>query len=93
MIDTFAPFDSLRMIFSTGSVLTAQQFEWTQLAFNPTVHIASSSGGTDICGGCKSVLKYLGLIEINGFSCDMCRDVAGSRGRYDNNNDRFCCNI
>ncbi|KAJ3555249.1 hypothetical protein NM688_g2685 [Phlebia brevispora] len=44
-----APFDSLRVIMSTGSPLTPALFEWTQLAFGDSVQVVSTSGGTDIC--------------------------------------------
>ena len=56
-----ASFETLRTIMSTGSVLTAPMFEWTQETFGPNVHINSVSGGTDICAGCKwteSVQEY-----------------------------------
>jgi len=45
------PFDSLHTVFSTGSVLTAPMFEWTQEAFGEHIHLVSASGGTDICSG------------------------------------------
>lgn len=48
-----ASFAALRVIASTGSVLTPPMFEWTQQAFNPDIHLVSVSGGTDICGACK----------------------------------------
>ncbi|CCL98680.1 uncharacterized protein FIBRA_00682 [Fibroporia radiculosa] len=45
-----ASFECLRTLSSTGSVLTAPMFEWTQHAFNSDLHIISVSGGTDVCG-------------------------------------------
>ena len=54
-----SPFASLRILFSTGSVLTAPMFEWTQGAFGGSVHIASSSGGTDICSCCEYKLLLM----------------------------------
>ncbi|PSR79238.1 hypothetical protein PHLCEN_2v7096 [Hermanssonia centrifuga] len=63
-----ASFDSLRVIMSTGAVLTAPMFEWTQEAFGPSVHIASVSGGTDICSGfvtaAPTLPTYAGEIQV-----------------------------
>lgn len=60
-----APFESLRTIFSTGAVLTPPMFEWTQKAFGQRVHIASSSGGTDICGACRLFREHIFSIGRN----------------------------
>ena len=43
-------FDSLRTICSTGSPLTHEGFAWVYDAVSPDVHLASISGGTDLCG-------------------------------------------
>ena len=48
-----APFDSLRTLFCTGAVLTPPMFEFAQRSFGQRVHIASGSGGTDICSSCE----------------------------------------
>lgn len=45
-----ASFESLRVVMSTGSPLTAPMFEWAQAAFGD-IHLCSVSGGTDICAG------------------------------------------
>lgn len=47
------PFEGLRTIFVTGAIFTPPMFEWTQDAFGKHVHLMSTSGGTDICAGCK----------------------------------------
>ena len=41
---------SLRTICSTGSPLSPEGFSWIYDAVNPDVHLASISGGTDLCG-------------------------------------------
>lgn len=53
------PFESLRMIASTGAVLTAPMFEWVQEAFGPEKQVVSSSGGTDVCAACESVFTLV----------------------------------
>ena len=40
----------LRTIASTGSPLAPETFEWVYDAFPPDLHLASISGGTDLCG-------------------------------------------
>ena len=41
---------SLRMICSTGSPLSPEGFEWVYTSVKHDVHLASISGGTDLCG-------------------------------------------
>ena len=48
-------FKSLRVLMSTGAVLTPPMFEWTQKAFGGNPHLVSTSGGTDVCTSCKSL--------------------------------------
>jgi acetoacetyl-CoA synthetase len=43
-------FDALRTICSTGSPLSPESFEWVYSRLKQDVHLASISGGTDICG-------------------------------------------
>ncbi|THH05067.1 hypothetical protein EW145_g5069 [Phellinidium pouzarii] len=80
---SLAPFDSLRAILSTGSVLTAPMFEWTQRAFGPSVHIASSSGGTDICGCFVSLIESQPVHsgEIQGKALGMAVEIFDPAGR------------
>ncbi|KAL5479092.1 hypothetical protein ACEPAI_2380 [Sanghuangporus weigelae] len=78
-----ASFESLRILFSTGSVLTAPMFEWTQHAFGEGVHIASSSGGTDICGCFVGAVESRSVHsgEIQGKSLGMAVEVFDPEGR------------
>ncbi|KAK0476711.1 acetoacetyl-CoA synthetase [Armillaria novae-zelandiae] len=46
-----APFEALATILVTGAPLTPSLFRWTQEVFGSAVHLFSTSGGTDICGG------------------------------------------
>lgn len=46
-------FDALRVMLVTGAIFTAPLFEFTHRAFGRHIHLASISGGTDICGGCE----------------------------------------
>lgn len=41
---------ALRTVCSTGSPLNAEGFEWVYRHVSPDVHLASISGGTDLCG-------------------------------------------
>ncbi len=41
---------NLRAMLSTGSPLSAENFDFVYRAIKPDVHLASISGGTDICG-------------------------------------------
>ncbi|KLO17840.1 acetoacetyl-CoA synthetase [Schizopora paradoxa] len=78
-----APFDCLRAVFSTGAVLTPPMFEFAQQAFGPNVHIASGSGGTDICcgfvGAILSEPVYAG--EIQGKSLGMAVEIFDPEGK------------
>ncbi|HEX4981241.1 MAG TPA: acetoacetate--CoA ligase [Ilumatobacteraceae bacterium] len=42
--------ESLRTISSTGSPLSIDRFAWVYAAVAPDTHLASISGGTDLCG-------------------------------------------
>ena len=42
--------ESLRTICSTGSPLAPEGFDWVYQSVKPDVHLASISGGTDLCG-------------------------------------------
>ncbi|KAI0321066.1 acetoacetate-CoA ligase [Amylostereum chailletii] len=63
-------FDALRVIASTGAVLTPPMFEWAQRAFGADKLIASSSGGTDICAAFVAstplLPNYSGDIQAKG---------------------------
>lgn len=53
------PFSALRVINSTGAVLTAPLWEWAQTAFGRDKCIVASSGGTDICSAFISAAPTL----------------------------------
>ncbi|EMD37673.1 hypothetical protein CERSUDRAFT_114316 [Gelatoporia subvermispora B] len=76
-------FDALRVIGSTGAVLTPPLFEWTQQAFNPTLHLVSVSGGTDICssfvGGISTMPVHVG--EIQGKTLGMKVEIFDPEGK------------
>ncbi len=67
----------LRTIASTGSPLAAETYEWTYEAAAPDVHLASISGGTDLCacfvGGDPTRPVFAG--EIQGSALGMAVDV------------------
>lgn len=48
---------ALRMVTTTGSTLTADQFRWFYRVF-PYVHLSSVAGGTDIATSCKSITCF-----------------------------------
>ncbi|MBX6371280.1 MAG: acetoacetate--CoA ligase [Acidothermus sp.] len=74
---------TLRTITSTGSPLAAEAFDWVYQAVKPDVHLASISGGTDICGcfvlGDPTRPVYRG--EIQGPALGMAVDVFDEEGR------------
>ncbi len=68
---------SLRTITSTGSPLAAEGFEYVYRAIKADVHLASISGGTDLCGcfvlGNPTLPVYAGEIQgpALGLDCDV----------------------
>ncbi len=74
---------TLRTIASTGSPLTAESFEYVYAAVARDVHLASISGGTDICGcfviGDPTLPVYTG--EIQGPALGMAVEVFGDDGK------------
>jgi acetoacetyl-CoA synthetase len=73
---------SLRTVCSTGSPLDADGYRWVYEAVKPDVHLASISGGTDLCGcfvgGDPARPLYAG--EIQGPMLGMAVDVFGADG-------------
>jgi acetoacetyl-CoA synthetase len=73
---------SLRTITSTGSPLVAEGFDYVYEHIRSDVHLASISGGTDICGcfviGDPTRPVYAG--EIQGPALGMAVDVYGDDG-------------
>ncbi len=73
---------SLRLIASTGSVLSPESFDYVYSDIKSDVHLASMSGGTDICGcfvaGVPTLPVHRG--EIQGACLGMATDVFNSNG-------------
>lgn len=74
---------SLRTICSTGSPLSPEGFDWVYDSVKPDVHLASISGGTDLCGcfvggdPTRPVIRG----EIQGPMLGMDVDVVDDTGR------------
>jgi acetoacetyl-CoA synthetase len=73
---------SVRTMLSTGSPLASESFEFVYDAIKPDLHLASISGGTDICGcfvaGNPLVPVWAG--EIQGPTLGLAVDVFGENG-------------
>jgi acetoacetyl-CoA synthetase len=61
---------SLRAVFSTGSPLVAESFDWAYQAIKADMNLASISGGTDIVScfalGCAALPVYRGELQCRG---------------------------
>ena len=75
-------FSNLRVIASTGSVLSPESFDYVYENIKHDVHLASMSGGTDICGcflaGVPTQPVYRG--ELQGACLGMATDVFNAKG-------------
>ncbi|HEX2430650.1 MAG TPA: acetoacetate--CoA ligase [Aestuariivirgaceae bacterium] len=73
---------SVRTMLSTGSPLASESFEFVYDAIKPDLHLASISGGTDICGcfvaGNPLVPVWAGVIQ--GPTLGLAVDVLGENG-------------
>ncbi|MCF7480160.1 acetoacetate--CoA ligase [Vibrio sp. J1-1] len=84
------PYPSLKTICSTGSVLYPEQFDYVYQHLKKDVHLASISGGTDICGcfvlGNPISPVYRGECQCAGLGVDtrvfnpQGQDIVGKRG-------------
>ena len=74
---------NLRMIGSTGSVLVPESFDYIYEAIKKDVHVASMSGGTDICGCFVASIPTLGVHrgELQGPCLGMATEVLDAQGR------------
>lgn len=74
---------SVRTIGSTGSVLSPESFDYVYSSIKADVHLASMSGGTDICGcflaGVPTQPVYRG--ELQGPCLGMATDVFNAQGK------------
>ena len=74
---------SVRTMMSTGSPLSAENFDFVYQAIKPDIHLASISGGTDICG-CfvgGNPLSSVWRGEIQGPMLGMAMDVLDDNAR------------
>jgi acetoacetyl-CoA synthetase len=75
--------DSLRTISSTGSPLSTDRFAWVYASVAPDAHLASVSGGTDLCGclvaGYPTEQVRAGVIQ--GPALGVAADVVDDDGR------------
>jgi acetoacetyl-CoA synthetase len=73
---------TIKTIGSTGSVLSPESFDYVYSSIKSDVHLASMSGGTDICGcflaGVPTQPVYRG--ELQGPCLGMATDVFNSKG-------------
>jgi acetoacetyl-CoA synthetase len=73
---------TVKTIASTGSVLSPESFDYVYSSIKADVHLASMSGGTDICGcflaGVPTQPVYRG--ELQGPCLGMATDVFNSKG-------------
>ena len=74
---------TIKVIASTGSVLSPESFDYVYQSIKSDVHLASMSGGTDICGcflaGVPTQPVYRG--ELQGPCLGMATDVFDSSGK------------
>jgi acetoacetyl-CoA synthetase len=75
---------TVRTICSTGSPLSATGFEWIYDAVSPDVHLASISGGTDLCGClvCGDPTRPVYAGEIQGPALGMAVDILDEHGTH-----------
>ncbi|MGE4247674.1 MAG: acetoacetate--CoA ligase, partial [Parvibaculaceae bacterium] len=74
----------LRTMLSTGSPLAPESFDFVYRAIKPDLHLASISGGTDICG-CFVAGNPLGPVwrgEIQAPTLGLAVDVYDEEGRH-----------
>ncbi|MFC3624938.1 acetoacetate--CoA ligase [Vogesella amnigena] len=80
----------LRAVFSTGSPLVAESFDWVYQAIKADLNLASISGGTDIVScfalGCATLPVYRGELQCRGLGMaveiwnDAGKPVRGEKG-------------
>ncbi len=74
---------SLKVIASTGSVLVPESFDYVYREVKKDVHLASMSGGTDICGCFAAGIPTQGVYrgELQGPVLGMATDVYDVQGK------------
>jgi acetoacetyl-CoA synthetase len=75
--------DSLRAVLSTGSPLLPESFDYIYREWKPELHLASISGGTDICGCFMGGVPTLPVRrgELQGAMLGMALAAYGADGR------------
>ncbi len=89
--------NSVETITSTGSPLAPEGFDWVYDAVKADVHLASFSGGTDICGcfviGDPTSPVYRGEIQAPALGMDVAVfDDDGNRLEEGSQGELVCCN-
>ncbi|MGF1719611.1 acetoacetate--CoA ligase [Vibrio kyushuensis] len=88
--------DALKTLCSTGSVLYPTQFDFVYRSIKADLHLASISGGTDICGcfvlGSPISPVYRGECQVKGLGLDVA--VFNSQGESitQQRGELVCCN-
>jgi len=74
---------SLKVIASTGSVLVPESFDYVYQDIKKDLHLASMSGGTDICGCFAAGIATQGVYrgELQGPVLGMATDVFDAQGK------------
>jgi acetoacetyl-CoA synthetase len=80
----------LRMIASTGSVLVPESFDYIYESVKKDVHVASMSGGTDICGCFVASIPTLPVYrgELQGPCLGMATVVFDAQGKVAAQNEK-----
>lgn len=76
------PFRKLKTIISTGSVLAPESFKYVYQNLKEDIHLASISGGTDICGCFVSAVPSLPVFagEIQGACLGLSVEIFDDNG-------------
>ncbi len=87
----------LRTIASTGSPLSHEGFAYIYESVSPAVHLASISGGTDICGcfmlGWPELPVFAGQIQVPALGMDVqVLDSDGSVTKHGDKGELVCAN-
>jgi acetoacetyl-CoA synthetase len=82
--------NKLRMIASTGSVLVPESFDYIYESVKKDVHVASMSGGTDICGCFVASIPTLPVYrgELQGPCLGMATAVFDAQGKVAAQNEK-----
>jgi len=87
---------SIRSILSTGSPLAPESFDFVYQDIKPDVHLASVSGGTDLCGcfvaGNPIGPVYKGEIQAKGLGMDVAVFDDDGKPMQSGKGELVCCN-